>query len=726
MIFFDTESIGFFGPTVLIQYAIDDGEVVLHNVFEQTAGATCELIETFIENEVCGFNLAHDWFHLTRTYNCLKCLPQNKVPLSTDVYDVERTEEAHRYCLKPSGSLDLMIHGRQNELQATMNQKPIRIRKVPKLLAEYLVEELEKRVHINDLYFAKKDGKKNWRIIPIDTDGKEILNPTDEDEINEDLVNIRLDFFPSTGLKPIVKFLLKKEIDLIENMIPLPKVKEYSWYPCSGDWFEVGDAHIFGWSNDKRRIKYAIDDVHHTRDLYHYFNRPTCSEDSDLACMVGGLHWQGYAVDLALANKLYQRNKKYLSLFQVNYNSPKQVKEHLLSLANNFEKILIKSTNEETLNALAKNPSKLGKASKHILSARSVSKQNEFLEKLLIAGKLYVTFKVTGTKSNRMSGGSMVKKGGSINPQGIAKGSRLREVCTLAGEGMVLSNGDFDGFEVAIAEAVYNDPKLREDLLSGKKIHGLWGSTLYKMSYDEIMQNKALYNKAKSSFFGKLYGAFTTKLAEVTGLSEEEVIEAERYFESHYEGVGQVRQRLMQRFQAMHQPNGIGSAIHWKEPAEYAESFLGFRRYFTLEWATVRALFTLAQNPTDAMKDIKVKVVRRDRQQTASGACQSALYGSAFSLQASIIRAALNHEIQSPGGQLTKRLQSRVWEIQPKGIHSWKVMPMNIHDELECPVVEEEVGHLKQIVEKFILDHKSLVPLISMEWKERCHSWGDK
>ena len=33
----------------------------------------------------------------------------------------------------------------------------------------------------------------------------------------------------------------------------------------------------------------------------------------------------------------------------------------------------------------------------------------------------------------------------------------------------------------------------------------------------------------------------------------------------------------------MTQPGGIGTKVVWKDPADYAETMLGFRRYFTLE-----------------------------------------------------------------------------------------------------------------------------------------------
>ena len=135
----------------------------------------------------------------------------------------------------------------------------------------------------------------------------------------------------------------------------------------------------------------------------------------------------------------------------------------------------------------------------------------------------------------------------------------------------------------------------------------------------------------------------------------------------------------------MRQPAGVGSAVIWQEPAEYVESFLKFRRYFTLENTIAKALFDLARKPPAAWRKTDIKVMRRPgRIQTAGGAISSALYGAAFGIQAANMRAAANHEIQSPGGQITKAVQRRIWDLQPAGVHDLLVSPMNIHDEIMC------------------------------------------
>ena len=109
---------------------------------------------------------------------------------------------------------------------------------------------------------------------------------------------------------------------------------------------------------------------------------------------------------------------------------------------------------------------------------------------------------------------------------------------------------------------------------------------------------------------------------------------------------------------------------------------LGYHRYFTLENDIQKRLFKLAQSPPKSWRNFRVKVTRRDRIQTASGAAQSALYGAAFSIEASKIRQAGNHVIQSTGAEITKDVQSAIVEIQPIGIHPWIVRCLNVHDEV--------------------------------------------
>jgi DNA polymerase I-like protein with 3'-5' exonuclease and polymerase domains len=176
----------------------------------------------------------------------------------------------------------------------------------------------------------------------------------------------------------------------------------------------------------------------------------------------------------------------------------------------------------------------------------------------------------------------------------------------------------------------------------------------------------------------------------------------------------------------MRQPGGIGTKVEWHEPADYVESLFGFRRYFTLENQICKALFTLAEDPPKRWQGLNIKVVRRDREQSACGALRSALFAAAFAVQAANMRAAGNHVIQSSGAQLCKMLQRRLWNLQPSGINRWRIQPLNVHDEIMCPTVSEKIPEVRQIVKTFINDHKKDVPLLEIDWSDKLTTWADK
>jgi hypothetical protein len=176
----------------------------------------------------------------------------------------------------------------------------------------------------------------------------------------------------------------------------------------------------------------------------------------------------------------------------------------------------------------------------------------------------------------------------------------------------------------------------------------------------------------------------------------------------------------------MRQPGGIGSAVIWKDPDDYAETFLGFRRFFTLENNVTKVLFNLAQRPPRNWAKVKLDVVRSDRVQTAAGAVSSALYGAAFQLQAANTRAANNHLIQSPGAQITKEVQRKIWDLQPIGVSEWIVAPMNIHDEVLSVTRPDMQQKVAEVVTETVVSYRERVPLIAMKFGMNLANWGEK
>ena len=61
-----------------------------------------------------------------------------------------------------------MLHARKGPYQSTMNRDDILIKRVPTALAWELCEELNKRIVLNNVYFARKqDIHKRWEVDDI-------------------------------------------------------------------------------------------------------------------------------------------------------------------------------------------------------------------------------------------------------------------------------------------------------------------------------------------------------------------------------------------------------------------------------------------------------------------------------------------------------------------------------------------------------------------------------
>jgi hypothetical protein len=176
----------------------------------------------------------------------------------------------------------------------------------------------------------------------------------------------------------------------------------------------------------------------------------------------------------------------------------------------------------------------------------------------------------------------------------------------------------------------------------------------------------------------------------------------------------------------MRQPNGLGTNVEWHDPEETVSSLTGFKRYFTWENYTCKQLYNLSTNLPESWKRIPGKIRRRDREQTVAGATMSALFAAAFNIQAQVMRAAGNHKIQSTGAILTKKLQRRLWDLQPSGIHPWHIQPMNIHDEIMAPCILKLHGQVSTIIQEFVEEHRSLIPLLGIDWKNDMSSWASK
>lgn len=798
MIYFDTETCGFHGPTVLIQYAYDDGPIVLHEVWRSPIEETMQLIEDLCYHEggVCGFNLAFDWFHLCQTYTTLnemltRGIKATEIPLHfVDEYAEAEAVARDGPCLKPVTALDLMLHARKGPYQSTMDREDIRIKKVPTALAYVLAAELTDRIQFKQVYFARQsDARKRWTVMDI---------RDDMNNIDPEFKDIVLRFRPSSALKALAFDALELEedeilkfttVELGDNMRPV----EVGYAPFAlaigqpekwnKAWPMYIEAHVYHWGFNRLARKYAEDDVDYTRRLHKYFSAdasgathaeardyanhavgeykdiPPGDRDSILACMVGAVRWRGFKVDINKIKEFREEAiaKKESAKYQ--FSSTEVCVRYLEDAMTDMEKMVIRvggkiTTRKIILEDIAKwreeeicpkcegmgcdncegglvtiqdRPHEAAKRAREILDYRQIGKRIELYDKLIKAGRFHASFKVIGALSSRMSGAD------GLNPQGIPHEKEIRACFPLAWSDLVLCGGDFDGFEVCLADAKYGDPNLRTLLKSGKKIHGLFGTKLFPpRTYEEILATdglpgeKDLYGRSKNGVFAILYGGEPYTLATRVGVPEEIGEVAYQEWVKDFPVWGQKRREIFDKFCSMRQPGGIGSKVEWHEPHDYAESLMGFRRYFTLENRVVKELFNLAEKPPRTLANCNIKVKRRDRIQAASGAVRSALFAAAFQIQAANMRAAANHEIQSTGADLTKELQVRLWSIQPVGVNNWFIEPMNIHDEIMAPAREEVHDKVRETVDTFVEEYRELVPLLGISWKNGIDSWAAK
>ena len=159
---------------------------------------------------------------------------------------------------------------------------------------------------------------------------------------------------------------------------------------------------------------------------------------------------------------------------------------------------------------------------------------------------------------------------------------------------------------------MYNDPTLRAALCSGKKIHALFGMEMYPgKTYEDILASADtefdMYTKGKQGVFGMIYGGDWNTLVGKFGLPPEVAQRAEDGFFKKFPGIPKAREKTFNAFCSMKQPGGLGTAVVWADPAEYIESFLGFRRYFSLENKICKALFDLARKPPKNWAGVRSK-----------------------------------------------------------------------------------------------------------------------
>lgn len=739
---------------VLAQYAIGNGPINVVNVWTQESGKTRELFQDICNRGIIGFNLAFDWYHITKFWHMIRHLGDEDRPID-HIPSVQRDYVYYDNCvaLKPSYCVDLYLHSLSTNFQVVMERKPVNIRKIPEEAANKVIEFLNK-LEWNPLLFARSQGKAEWKIKPSKSSG---------------FVDIYLNFKPSAGLKSFAKYILKlKTVKLEDEVWDSPD--QLMFFPG-----QPYDLMYTDWE-DANLLEYAYNDIVLTRELDTYFNFPEQDTNSVLACMIATNRFTGYNVDLPGIRRLKEESDT-ASKLAIEYNTVAKVKDYisdgdplirellvstskknLEKLASNKETdcVFCQPANSTTYNNLdddwlqsndksnvssGGNESRIdkciycnnGKVTSHvavrasdIISSRSAQKESEMYAKILLARRLHASLRTVGALSNRMSGTD------NLNVQAIKKTKKVRKVFQFGRPGYVMQGGDFDSYEVGIAAAFFNDEKLSSDIRAGKSIHTIFGTFLYNIPYDEVVKSKGTtvdyYTMAKSCVFALIYGGNIETLITKGQVSRDSAELGYLKFTTEYPGVGIARNSIFSSLTLLIQENTGGKVEFNKRDKDYVQDFVnGWRRYFTVEFSAIENLYNILNSEEfrQAILPFARMVRRREKDQLASSAILTAIYAAMFNIQSQVQRAGANHVIQSTGAGMCKELQRKLWELQPTGIHEWIIQPMNIHDEILACVREDYQQQTKDIVAKFILDMKSYVPEIGMEWKTMS-SWAEK
>ena len=440
-----------------------------------------------------------------------------------------------------------MLHSRKGPYQSLMAREDIRIKRVPSALAYALASELEGRVQLDNIYFARSadPNAPKWQVFDrkdrygdIDTDFKDVVlrfNPAGGLKfLAEHAMGFKpkyhfKDVEPPTAWRPYElgyaptalavsspeknwevwgrkkgkqKIKVAVEEQLTDPALSLDdehddeEVVAKRAKPKAGEdallghaWPGVIDKHIEHWATRPDAREYANDDIVYTRALDKHFGYPTPGDnDSTLACMVPVVRWHGFSINVPGMRQLLAKAEAVVAASPVNINKPGDVRGYVTAAMDPTETIVLEeSTKKSNLEAIlnweiaqqepcgrcegtpgcvrcggsgfvqpGKHPAAV--RSKQILDVKIAAKEVELYKKLLLAGKFHASFVVIGTLSSRMAGAD------GLNPQGIKHAKDVRKMFPLFWEEMILCGGDFDSFEVTIADAVYNDPALRKDL----------------------------------------------------------------------------------------------------------------------------------------------------------------------------------------------------------------------------------------------------------------------
>ena len=550
-------------------------------------------------------------------------------------------------------------------------------------------------------------------------------------------------------------------------------------------WPGVIEKHIEHWATRADAREYANDDIVYTRALDKHFGCPPPGTTTR--------RWPAWSPSSAgMASRSTRpawgncspRPRRW-SPRPVNINKPGEVRAYITAAMDATEAIVLEeSTKKANLEAISKTGRSqagalrplrrhaglrplrrhrrpaAGQASgrrsgpRTILDVKIAAKEVELYKKLLLAGKFHASFVVIGTLSSRMAGAD------GLNPQGIKHAKDVRQMFPLFWEDMILCGGDFDSFEVTIADAVYNDPALRKDLITkgpcpkcggtgmdkktGKpcgeceitgmtpqKLHALFGMALSGLTTPRSSLRRTRendwYDKGKRGVFALVYGGDWNTLVQKLGVTEERAKRAYADFVKRYPGIGKARNKTFDAFCSMRQPAGIGSAVVWADARRVHRNLPGLPPLLHPGKQNLQGPLRPGPQPAEALAALQGQGrAPRPRADGRRGRGQSPSTGPRSRCRPPTCGRRPTTRFRVPGAEITKSVQRQLWDLQPAGIHPLRLAPLNVHDELMVVAMPEFVTDITASVREVVEVFRGQVPLIGMTWFEGMDNWAEK
>lgn len=761
--YFDTETLGLYGPPAIIQYAFDDEDPIMYNPWLESAGRTRNLIRRVVASRAVAHNITFDWQKLHGLWAGLADFADTEIPIA-DVSRYVRSEFIHRShaCLKPAAAVCTLLVCQKELGGSALAAKQIRVRKVPAHAAELLCGLLNSKTDLPPILFARQKTKREpWTV-----------GENDEGMGWKDIV---LNFAPSNGLKEVSRYVLGAQDTQKIGAEVLPPVMpdEIGYCPyvhvlaqrmeCHDMklWPDLLQDHIDFWNNDPNAVRYALDDITLLRNLDVHLGKRDTDFDSEIACQVASCRMAGFSIDNQKLSEELEKSQQILNTREVNVDSTIQVRSFLAECLDPLEQeVVMHGCDKSVLKSIVKEyvateredccgegcgycegkgyieagPLPVARRASHILKIRKHKKRMQLYSKLDLAGEAYPSFRVIGAKSGRMSGAD------GLNYHGIDGSKEIREVFTLAEGDWVVSGGDMNSQELAIAAAVMKDESLGDVLRNNKKLHAIFAASASGLPYEQIMQyaddktriESKLYAQGKVCAYSIMYGASAFNVSQTMNCM---IDEAQAYIDGFFDRfphMAETRKLVKRKFTVLTSDENNRMVLRQPEQ-NYIESAFGFRRSFQTELDVMLCI-------RDAMQEINMwrnerpelaavlnqAVVRKEKKgiQKTAGALSSALYACIFSLQGKILRAAMNHLIQSAGRTCTLRVQKRIWdEVQPQGIHPFEVKLMSVHDEIATVSPKRNCEKITYAVKDEMAKLTETIPLLSLDWATDVGSW---